>query len=78
MSNEQSPEPHGFVRIYDGRGYTHLPQALRKELGIEGEDEIPYVAHTNCVLIFKKNTDLSKLIEGLDVLKEILKLRSKN
>ncbi len=69
--------PVGKVKIYDERGYAYLPKLLRKEVGVEGNDEIPFFIDANCVLMVRKGAKLEEILEGLEVLKKDLILRAK-
>ena len=79
--NDKRPQPQGFINIYDGRGYTKFPSSILEDLGIENKEEfikeIPFISHPNCVLLLNPNANLQGIIEGLDVLKGILKMRCK-
>jgi len=79
MSREDSPRADGVVKLYDERGYGRFPADLRKELGIApGVHEIPYICHTNSALLMNPNVSTEDIIASLDVLKEMLKLRTKH
>jgi len=71
------PQPQGTIKVYDKRGYTKFPSSILEELGIEGIGEIPYVSHANCILLLNPSANLESIIDGLDVLKNILRLRCK-
>jgi len=44
-------------------------------VGCEGKDEIPFFINANCVLLVRKDADIHKVLEGLDILKKDLLLR---
>jgi hypothetical protein len=67
--------PVGTIKVTDPRGYAYLPKILRKEIKCEGKDEIPFFINANCVLLVRKDADIDKILEGLDVLKKDLLLR---
>ena len=72
------PQPHGIIKVYDTRGYAKFPSSILEELGIiDGMGEIPYVSHSKCILLLNPSANLESIIEGLDVLKKVLKLRCK-
>lgn len=73
MSN--NIRPVGVIKITDPRGYGYIPRIVRKELACEGKDEIPFFINANCVLLVRKDADLKKILEGLEVLKKDLALR---
>jgi hypothetical protein len=50
---------------------------VRKELGIEGRGKIPFFLDANVVLLIRKGASRGDILEGLDVLKQDLKLRWK-
>jgi hypothetical protein len=68
--------PSGTIRILDPRGVAYLPKIVRDELGVSGKDIIPFVLDANCVLMIRKDATLKAILEGLDILKRDLKLRS--
>ena len=76
-SEEREPRPFDTLKVFDERGYTYLPQNIRRELGVEGKDEVPFVVDANCVLMMRKGAKLSDILEGLEILKKDLKLRSR-
>jgi len=59
-------------------GKAHIPSIVRKELGIQGAGEIPFYLDANCVLLIRKEATLEDVIEGLEILKNDLKLRVNN
>jgi hypothetical protein len=67
--------PVGTIKITDPRGYVYLPKLLRKEVGCERKGEIPFFMSANCVLLVRRDVDLKRILEGLDVLKKDLALR---
>jgi hypothetical protein len=69
--------PIGHINIHDPRGYGFVPQIVRKELGIEGRGKIPFFLDANVVLLIRKGASRGDILEGLDVLKQDLKLRWK-
>ena len=77
--NDIKPQPQGTIKLYDGRGYAKFPSSILQDLGIgeKANEEIPYVSHPNCILLINPNANLRDIIEGLDVLKSVLKLRCK-
>jgi hypothetical protein len=72
---KESLRPVGVIKITDPRGYGYLPKILRREVGCEGKDEIPFFINANCVLLVRKDADIHKVLEGLDILKKDLLLR---
>jgi len=79
MTTEDSPRPDGVVKLYDERGYGRFPADLRKELGIApGVHEIPYIRHTNSALLMNPSASTEDIIASLDVLKEMLRLKTKH
>ena len=73
MSN--NIRPMGVIKVSDPRGYAYLPKILRKEVNCQGKGEIPFFINANCVLLVRKDADLKKVIEGLEILKKDLILR---
>lgn len=68
----------GELRIHDSRGYCYIPKILRKEVGVEGKDQIPFLIDANCVLLIRKGSEIEQILKGLDILREDLKLRCVN
>ncbi len=69
--------PLGEIKIYDPRGYAYFPKILRNELNVKGVGKIPYYVNANCVLLVRKDATRRDVLEGLDLLKNDLKLRWK-
>ena len=74
---EKEPRPVGTINVHDPRGYSFIPQLVRKELGIEGKDRIPFFLDANVVLLVRKGATRLEILAGLEVLREDLKLRWK-
>ncbi len=72
---KESLRPVGVIKITDSRGYAYFPKFLRREVGCEGKGEIPFFISANCVLLVRKDADIQKVLEGLDILKKDLLLR---
>jgi len=70
------PRPVGKITIFDKRGYAYLPKIIRKEVGADGKDEIPFFIDANCVLLVRKGADLKEILEGIEILKKDLMLRA--
>jgi bifunctional DNA-binding transcriptional regulator/antitoxin component of YhaV-PrlF toxin-antitoxin module len=70
------PRPVGKITIFDERGYAYLPKIIRKEVGADGKDEIPFFIDANCVLLVRKGAELEDVLEGIEILKRDLMLRA--
>lgn len=76
MGKEASnPRPVGDINIHDDRGYSYIPQIVRKELGIEGKGRVPFFLDANVVLLVRKGATKADILRGLEVLKLDLNLR---
>jgi hypothetical protein len=74
---EEKIRPMGNLRIVDKRGYCYLPTILRKELAVEGKGfDVPFYINANCVLLLRKGATVKNVLDGLDVLKKDIELRS--
>lgn len=71
------PRPVGKIRIFDRRGYAYLPKIIRKEIDTNDENEIPFFIDANCVLLVRKGADLKEILEGIEILKRDLVLRTR-
>jgi bifunctional DNA-binding transcriptional regulator/antitoxin component of YhaV-PrlF toxin-antitoxin module len=69
------PRPVGDINIHDKRGYSYIPQIVRKELGIEGKGRVPFFLDANVVLLVRKGATKVDILRGLEVLKLDLNLR---
>lgn len=73
---KETIRPMGQIRVMDNRGYSYIPTIVRKELAIEGKDNIPFFINANCVLLLRKGATMKEILDGLDVLKKDIELRS--
>ena len=58
------------------KGKSHIPKIIRQETSIKPGGAIPYIIDANAVLLFNPDVSAEELIEGLEVLKRDLLLRS--
>jgi len=58
------------------KGKSHIPKIIRQETSIKPGEAIPYIINANAVLLFNPDISAEELIEGLEVLKRDLLLRS--
>jgi hypothetical protein len=65
----------GKIVIYDTRGYAYIPKIVRNEVGIDGKGTIPFYLDANVVLLIRSGATKNHVLQGLDILKEDLKLR---
>lgn len=79
MENQikNNPRPLGEINIHDPRGYSYIPQIVRREVGVEGKGKIPFFLDANVVLLVRKGASKEEILQGLDVLKQDLALRWK-
>ena len=70
------PRPVGKITIFDKRGYAYLPKIIRKEINAIDENEIPFFIDANCVLLVRKGADLKEILDGIEILKKDLVLRT--
>ena len=77
MSEIESQRPVGHINVHDPRGYGFIPQIVRKELNIKGKGKIPFFLDANVVLMVRAGATKEEILQGLEVLKEDLKLRWK-
>jgi hypothetical protein len=75
--NQSEPRPLGKINIHDPRGYSYIPQIVRKEMGVEGKGSIPFFVDANVVLLVRKGATKGEILKGLDILKKDLALRCK-
>ena len=68
--------PMGNIRILDEKGMSYIPVIVRRELGVEGKDQIPFYINANCVLLVRKGASKEDVIKGLEILKGDIELRS--
>jgi len=74
--SKESIRPVCRIRVIDKRGYSYIPIIIRDELAIKGKGAIPCYLNANCVLLVRKGANKKKVIQGLDVLKKDIELRS--
>lgn len=58
------------------RGYSYIPRIVRNELDIQGKGDIPCYINANCVLLVRRGAEKDKVLQGLDVLKKDIELRT--
>jgi len=63
--------PVGYLKMTK-KGKSHIPKIIRQETSIK----LPYIIDANAVLLFNPDVSAEELIEGLEVLKRDLLLRS--
>jgi bifunctional DNA-binding transcriptional regulator/antitoxin component of YhaV-PrlF toxin-antitoxin module len=49
---------------------------VRRELGVEGKDGIPYYINANTVLLVRKGASKEDVLRSLDILKQDIELRA--
>lgn len=59
------------------QGKTHLPNLIRREIGVEYGGEIPYVINASAVLLYDSKLSMEELLASIDVLKQDVKLRKR-
>jgi len=58
--------PHDWLSPSD-RGTTHLPDAMRREIG--DPDMIPWISDANLIVIYNPNITLQEFELGLEIMK---------